>query len=64
MNYLESVENDKESGSESGGQSSNGTAMPILNRSPMNSKYVMIFPLITVTHLPHLSLTLKCFFAF
>ena len=44
MNYLESVENDKESGSESGGQSSNGTAMPILNRSPMNSKYVMTFP--------------------
>ena len=44
MNYLESVENDKESGSESGGgQSSNGTAMPILNRSPMNSKYVVTF---------------------
>ena len=42
MNYLESVENDKElSGNESGGQSGNGTAMPRLNRSPMNSKYVL-----------------------
>ena len=43
MNYLESVENDKElSGNESGGQSGNGTAMPRLNRSPMNSKYVAL----------------------
>ena len=43
MNYLESVENDKElSGNESTGQSGNGTAMPRLNRSPMNSKYVAL----------------------